>query len=847
MKQLPKKYNFRETEKKWQEFWQQQNIYKWNSDENKENNFVIDTPPPTVSGHLHIGHIYSYTQADIVARYQRMKGKNVFYPMGFDNNGLPTERLVEKNRKIKAVQMERAEFQKICKAEIEKSLMSFRNLFNSTALSVDWYQEYQTIDNNSQKISQMSFLDLYQKDQIYRSAQPMLWDPVDRTALAQADIEDKEQSSFMNDITFNIENGEQVTIATTRPELLAACVAVFYHPEDERYKNLAGKFAITPLFNVKVPFLADDKVDMEKGTGLVMCCTFGDNTDIEWWKIHKLPLKIILNKAGCIEYSHFDDNCLDLAVAEQYFAEIKGLKIKQARAKIIEILTEQKFLIKQVEVQQTVKCAERSGAPLEILATPQWFIKTIEHKEALKKRAAELNWHPSTMKIKLDNWIDCLNWDWCISRQRFFGVPFPIWYSKRAGEEGKVIIATKDQLPIDPLTTPPTGYSMDEVIPDQDVMDTWATSSVTPQLNSLAISKDYHIDLERHKNLFPADLRPQAHEIIRTWAFYTILKAHLHETKLPWKNIMVSGWCLAEDKSKMSKSKGNVIKPENILEMHGADIVRYWTSTSRLGADTAFSEDVLKIGKKLVNKLWNASKFAAQYFDKLPEQIPSLNELKAKNVIFATTDLWILTKLAKTIELATQEFEKFEYCKAREHMEEFFWKDFCDNYLEIAKVRAYNQDGSDEAGQMSAIYSLYYCLDNILKLFAPFIPHVTEEIYQHIFEHNALSIHERGLWPKTDHFFMDDNALQVIDNEFITILDLVRKIKAEQNLSIKAEIELLHINIHEKLKLNADAIKDLLNVTNSKNILDVRNALDDKLLQATENDITIGIEFHKQD
>lgn len=815
--ELAKNYDFQLSEKKWQEYWAQNNVNTWNPDEPREDTFVVDTPPPTVSGQLHMGHIFSYTQADFVVRYQRMSGKNIFYPMGFDDNGLPTERLVEKQRDIRAANMDRAEFIKICEEVVESEEEKFRQFFKSIALSVDWNLEYQTISARSRKISQMSFLDLVQKKQVYRSDQPMLWDPVDQTALAQADIEDKERESVMNDIEFRTEDGDTIVIATTRPELLPACVAVFYHPDDARYKGLEGKCAVTPLFGARVPVLADDKVQMEKGTGLVMCCTFGDATDIIWWQKHKLETKIILDKIGKISSG-----------------QLEGLKVNAARAKVIELLKEAGLLIKQTPITQTVKCAERSGAPLEILATKQWFVKTLEHRESMLKRSAELNWYPKSMKNRLDNWINGLSWDWCISRQRFFGVPFPVWYSKRAGEEGVAIFASPDQLPVDPLVDLPYGYTRDEVEADKDVMDTWATSAVSPQLSSHGISKDFIIDCERHKKLFPANIRVQAHEILRTWAFNTILKGHLHEDCLPWKNIMISGWCLAADKTKMSKSKGNSASPEAVIEQYGADVIRYWASTSRLGADTAYSEDVVKNGKRLANKLWNASKFVMP-FSALSHYVvtrrsPTIVGIGSSLLVLTnsengisvspielvthTSDKWLISKLHTVVAKATAAFKEFEYAQAMEAVEEFFWKDFCDNYLEIVKGRAYNEDGSNAAGQQSAVATLLLALEMVLRLMAPFMPHITEELYQNIFGEGE-SIHARGMWPNSADYLLDEDAFAQ-GEVMVGIIDEVRKSKAEKNLSVKADVQLLEASAG--VELAADLLHDLASVTSSKEV-----------------------------
>ncbi len=815
--EFPQNYIFAESESKWQKFWREKKLYEFDKNESRENSFVIDTPPPTVSGQLHVGHVYSYTHTDFIARYNRMRGKNIFYPMCFDDNGLPTERLVEKQKQIRAMNVDRSEFVKICQEVVEIEEEKFRKLFDEIALSVDWNLKYQTISPLSRTISQMSFLDLVDKNEVYRDNQPVLWDVVDQTALSQADIEDKEEDSFMNDVIFRTESGEPITIATTRPELLPACVAIFYNPDDTRYQRLKGQFAITPLFNVKVPILPDQlqKVQQNKGTGLVMCCTFGDITDLLWWRMYKLPLKTLIDKRGIFLDMSFDETCQNLELAQNFAKQLVGLKIKDAREKIIEILKSENLISNQIAINHIVKCAERSGSPLEIIETPQWFVNTIKHKEALKYKANQINWHPSYMKIRLDNWIDSIAWDWCISRQRYFGVPFPVWYSKRAGEEGKPIFATKDQLPVDPLHDLPKGYESHEVEPDTDVMDTWATSSVSPQLNSHAISEKYAINFNRHKKLFPVDLRTQGHEIIRTWSFYTILKSYLHENTIPWKNIMLSGWCLAEDRSKMSKSKDNVLSPENLLQKYGADALRYWAASSKLGADTAYSENVLKNGKRLLNKLWNASKFISIHFHKLEEQdkIANISQVLAK--ISHPLDQWLLLRLQDVALKVEHEMSEYEYASSMSAIEQFFWSIFCDNYLEISKVRAYSEDNSDDTGTYSAILTLYHSMRVILHLFAPFVPHITEEIYQILYANNEkVSIHQRdkAFEARNMEFTKNDEECE----KLIQILDLIKKSKAEKNLSIKAPIKLLEIS---GVKLNVDLATDLKNVTASENLL----------------------------
>lgn len=860
---LAQQYDQAAVEKKWQQHWLKAKTYAWDETIAREDSYVIDTPPPTVSGTLHMGHVFSYTQADFIARFQRMSGKNVFYPMGFDDNGLPTERLVEKTKKIRAVDMSREKFIEECLGVSEEARKEFRALFESIALSVDWAQEYHTISDDSRRLSQLSFLDLVTKGHAYRAQRPFYWDPVDQTAIASAEIEDKELPSFANEIVFRICHPERsegsqgdssaspqndsVIIMTTRPELLPACVALFCHPDDARYTSLIGKQAEVPLFGFAVPILADDTVDMEKGTGLMMCCTFGDDADIAKWQKHKLPMRVVVNKFGKMDFSGLPEAALHLqpvtpskdgvhadpqnAASEMDsglrrndnpWAALNGKKISNtdpkhlgARQIVIGLLKDAGLLIASKPITHAVKCAERSGAPLEILPTAQWFVKVIDKKEELKNKARECNWNPDWMRLRIEQWIDGLNQDWCISRQRYFGVPFPVWYSKRAGEEGKAIYANPTQLPVNPLVDLPAGYTRDEVAPDLDVMDTWATSSISPQLSAGLIatnssfsglsresnvkmdprntSEDDAKKLARFSKLFPADLRPQAHEIIRTWAFYTIVKAHLHNDSVPWHNLMISGWCLAEDKSKMSKSKGNVVTPVALIEERGTDAVRYWAGTSRLGADTAFSPDLLKIGKKLVGKLWNATQFAAIHLNKL-QAAPTTAATDA--AITETLDRWVLSRLGETVAKATEAFRVYEYAEALEATNQFFRADFCDNYLELIKKRVYNEDGSASAeAQQSAVRTLYYVLDGILKLYAPFTPHVTEELYAHIFADDYAkkgSLHARGQWPLAAHYPIDAQAL-ADGRHALDILDILRKAKSETNRSIKFPIAKLHL------------------------------------------------------
>lgn len=906
---LTEKYNHKEIEKKWQEYWRANAVYKWRNDLPREQTFVIDTPPPTVSGVLHMGHVFSYTQADFVARFQRMSGKDVFYPMGFDDNGLPTERLVEKVKNIRVGTpnvvsalgdsaltpqpskgtrlLAREDFIAECKSVVDEAEQEFEAMFNSIALSVDWEQKYQTISPQSQKISQASFVDLHKKGFVEKKFEPVFWDISDRTALAQADLIDKEVEGEMNYILFEIDGSdEKIEIMTTRPELLPACVAVMIK-KGGKWSHLSQKSAITPIFGVKVPIVEveDDSVIEEKGTGAVMCCTFGDETDIKWWRKYNLDLRVIFGEDGKMIESDktwlLFENARMAAIQNEedenfnnfkkiYSKLCSGKKIKETKDAIINELKSQNLPLKQEKITRAVKCAERSGVPIEILVKPQWFIKIIDKKEALKQKAKECNWFPEYMQVRIEQWIDGLSWDWCISRQRFFGVPIPAWQVRKNQHQTiDLVIADFDELPVDPRAIAPKGFTKISefdgfsyaatkngeeytIFPETDILDTWATSSVSPQLSSGAINEEmlqsllnsgainqtqFAEKLQRHQKLFPADMRPQAHEIIRTWAFYTIVKAHLHEDKIPWENLMISGWCLAADKSKMSKSKGNVVTPTSLIEEKSSDIVRYWASTSHLGADTAYSEDVFKIGQKLVTKLFNAAKFVAINFAVLDDDAaaqqnqgsaPSPLQLVASKTIFCAADLWILSRLHQTVAQATASFEKFEYARAREKIEEFFWHDFCDNYLEIVKVRSYGLKAEKLAGrelnenekqeiiakQLSGIHTLKICLETLLKLFAPFIPHICEEIYSGIFAKEfatTKSINARGTWPKIEAFFFEQNACSIGEAALSTIFE-VRKFKSDNNLSMKTTLQKL--TVRNPLDLSP-ILEDLGNVCNA--------------------------------
>ena len=773
--------NLKEIEEECKKLWEKEKVYKFDSKSEREI-YSIDTPPPTVSGKMHIGHACSYSQSDFIARYKRMKGYNLFYPFGTDNNGLPTERLVEKSLKIKSKEMPRTEFIKICNEFIQKELPNFVQDWKDIGISCDWDLKYSTIDDNSRKLSQWSFLDLHKKGRMYRKDAPAMWCPECRTGVAQVEVEDKEIDSFFNDIIFKID-GEEVKIATTRPELLPACVSLFYHPDDKRYKKYLGKKAKVPLFNFEVPVMEDKRVAMDKGTGIVMCCTFGDQTDMEWQKAYNLPIKLAITDDGKMS---------DLS------GKYQGMKIKDARKQIIEDMKKENLLVKQIPIKHFVNVHERCGTEIEFVKSKQWFVKYLDLKEDLLKWGNELKWFPDFMKHRYENWVKGLQWDWLISNQRYFGVPFPVWYCEDCGE---VILAKEEQLPVDPIKDKPPvtkcpKCGSNKIIPETDVLNTWFTSSMTPQISTNLI-KDEKI----RKKLFPMSLRPQAHEIISFWLFNTLLKSRLHFGKNPWKDAVISGYVTMKGE-KMAKSKGNVINPQDVLEKYGADAMRYWAASAKLGDDFDYQEKDLVTGKKLVTKLLNAAKFIfmnlEDYDGKKPKTLEPIDKL-------------FLDKLNILVKNSTENFEKYEYSKVKNEVDSFFWNDFCNNYLEIVKKRVYKGEGNKK---ISAQYTLYNSLFTILKLFAPIVPFITEKIYQENYKNKEKikSIHICE-WPSAEK--VKENK----SNEWVLLLDLISKIRQEKSNSKKpmnSEIILtIPKNNFSDLK---DFIEDLKDVSNAVEI-----------------------------
>lgn len=764
-------------------------IYKFDPLETVKPLYTIDTPPPTVSGNLHIGHIFSYTQAEIIARYKRMTGHNVYYPVGYDDNGIPTELLVHKELGDEAKNMERKVFVDTCLDITEKYRDEYKALWQSVGMSFDREMTYSTISPFVQKIAQERFVELYRKGAIVRKEFPALWDWANQTTIAQAETEEKEEDAFFSEVRFDVEDSDSIIIATTRPELMPACVAVFVNPEDKRYTHMLWKHALTP-FGHKVPILADEKAKMDKGTGAVMCCSYGDETDIYRIMTHKLTPRIIVGKDGRIHNSGVQ--------------EIENLKPKQARTAIIPLLEERWVLVKSTPIRQGIIYSERGKVPVEIIPVTQWFINIIDIKDQLIEYANEMNFLPAHMQKRYDDRVENLQWDWNISRSRTFGIPLPIWYSKKTGE---VILPDPDQFPVDPITEQPKNlpawHTSDDIIREDMVLDTRFTSGISLDINNAIMKEKGVIDLPDS-----FDLRPQAHDIIRTRLLYTVVQSHYAREKEPFKNIMISGHVLAGKNEKISKSKGNAkLWPKELLEKYGADSVRYWAASGQLGKDIVFEETELKNGQRLITKLWNACQFV-----KIHIETASTQEIKPQDLY--SSDQWILSRLNETVAKVTKAYENYEVGLAKIAFEEFFWHDFCDNYLELIKNRLYKPElyHNGETLKASAQYTLAKCFWTILRLVAPIIPHVTEELYQDIFktQYQYSSLH------LTDMPLSSEGKVISID-DIITLISDVRWYKTSHKLSLWADLEKTIIKGPQSLlNLIKEYEIDILGVTKSK-------------------------------
>ena len=829
MSAIPDKPALEGLEAKWGTSWEAEGTYRFPREGAERSEvYSIDTPPPTASGSLHVGHVFSYTHTDTVARFQRMRGKRVFYPMGWDDNGLPTERRVQNyygvrcdpslpyvegfvppheggdGKSVKAADQQpisRRNFIELCERLTVEDEKQFEDLWRTLGLSVDWTQTYRTIGADSIRASQLAFLGNIERGEAYQAQAPTLWDVTFRTAVAQAELEDREQPSAYHTLAFHrTDDGGDILIDTTRPELLAACVALVAHPDDERYQPLFGTTVRTPIFGVEVPIVAHHLAQQDKGTGIAMICTFGDVTDVVWWRELNLPNRAILGFDGRVLAEA--PEAITSEAGQEAYAQIAGKTVFSAKQTMVELLQASGELQGEIrKISHPVKFFEKGDKPLEIVSTRQWYISNGARDEELRERllahGRELEWHPEFMRVRYENWVEGLSGDWLISRQRFFGVPIPVWYPLDA--EGnpvfdEPIVAAKEQLPVDPSSDVPAGYDAAQrgqaggFVGEVDVMDTWATSSLTPQL-----AGGWERDPELFDLVFPFSLRPQGQDIIRTWLFSTLLRSELESGRLPWQHAGISGWILDPDRKKMSKSKGNVVTPLGMLEQHGADAVRYWASSAKLGTDAAFDPQnptQIKIGRRLAIKLLNAAKFTLSF------------DASGAGTVTEALDRSMLASLATVIEDATRAFEAYDHARALEITESFFWT-FCDDYLELVKERAHAGSGQPQA---SAVTALRLALSAFIRLLAPFLPYATEETWSWF---NEGSVHVAA-WPLASEASepagadADPGLLGLVGSALVGIRGAKTAAKASQKTPVELAVVQTSSADRDRLQLAAD-------------------------------------------
>ncbi len=809
---VPEKPSLDGLEERWAPAWEDDGTYRFDPSTPRSDVFSIDTPPPTVSGSLHMGSVFGYVQTDAIARYRRMRGWNLFYPMGWDDNGLPTERRVQTYFGVTCdpslpydpdfrlpddpgkddIPVSRPNFIELCERLTAEDEQAFEELWRRVGLSVDWQRTYATIGDRARRTSQRMFLHNLARGEAYSSEAPTMWDVDYQTAVAQAEMEDKEQPGAYYRLRF-----DDIAIETTRPELVAACVALVAHPDDERYEARFGTTVHTPLFGVEVPVLAHHLAEPDKGSGIAMICTFGDITDVTWWRELNLPMRSIILRNGRIAGTPPPG----VPDGEAWRA-IAGRTVKQAQKATVEMLAASGEMVGDPRpITHPVKFYEKGDRPLEIVTSRQWFIRNGGRDDALRRRllerANELVWHPPYMKVRYDDWVNGLNGDWLVSRQRFFGVPIPLWYPLGADGEpdhDAPLVPDEARLPVDPTTDVPEGYSEDQrgkpqgFVGDPDIMDTWATSSVTPQ-----IVCGWEDDPDLFAATFPMDLRPQGPEIIRTWLFATLLRSHLEHDEVPWRHTTINGWILDPDRKKMSKSKGNVVTPMALLEQYGSDAVRYWACNGRPGTDTALDEGVMKIGRRLAIKILNASRFALGRLGEGP--VPGLD------AVHDALDVALLAELASLVEGATTAHEGFDYARGLELTEGFFWS-FCDDYVELVKTRAYGEGST--GGADSARATLAIALSALLRLFAPFLPFVTEEVWSWWQEG---SVH-RAPWPTVAEVGPHAGAEPAVLDVAAEVLGVIRREKTSHKRSMRARVATLTVTAPPAVLLDVEAARN---------------------------------------
>ncbi len=836
-------------EARWAEWWEREGTYRFDRSRGRDEIYSIDAPPPTVSGSLHVGHVFSYTHTDTIARYQRMSGREVFYPMGWDDNGLPTERRVENYFGVRCdpsvtyvpgfippeepstkrqdyVRISRRNFIELCERLTQTDEAAFEKLWRLLGLSVDWSLTYSTVSRSSQRISQLAFLRNLSRGEAYCSEAPTLWDTTFQTAVAQAELQDRERPGAYHDLRFHgVAGAPDVVISTTRPELLISCVALVAHPDDERYQPLFGSTVRTPVFGVEVPVLEHRRAESDKGTGIAMVCTFGDLSDVVWWRELELATRAVIDKAG--RFSAETPPWLTTDTAREAYAQLAGKTSAGAKREVIAMLVEGGDLLGEPRpITHPVKFYEKGDRPLEIVTTRQWYIRnggrSADLRAALVERGRELSWHPDYMRFRYENWVDGLNGDWLISRQRFFGVPIPLWYrldDQCCPDYNAPICPNETLLPVDPQSDVPPGCTADQrdqpggFTGDPDVMDTWATSSLTPQ-----IATGWEQDEDLFSRTYPMDLRPQAHEIIRTWLFSTVVRSHYEHDQLPWGNAAISGWILDPDRKKMSKSQGNVVVPTDLLMQYGSDAVRYWAASARPGTDTSFDPGQMKIGRRLAMKVLNASRF-----------VLGLSEASFDGEVTEPIDQAMLLQLAGLVEDATAAFDRYDYARALQVTEEFFWK-FCDDYLEIVKGRAYGQGSRSD----SACTALRTAVSTMLRLFAPFLPYVTEEAWswgraeEKPFPAFTVGSVHRATWPQAGELrAMAKAGAGLEDGPSVLavaadVLRRIRKAKSDAKVSIRTEVDTVSVaDVRPRITALQSALGDLRSAGNATELLTI--------------------------